>query len=82
MIEGMKTCGRHNCIQEDRIWTQCFHLECLKEALIARFETVNQENIARDMHVKWKQLKDVATFNEDFQRIILDIPNISVDEHD
>ena len=29
---------------------------------------------------KWKQLRDVATFNEDFQKIILDIPNISIEE--
>ncbi len=33
----------------------------LKEALIARFETLNKENIARDKLAKWKQLKDVAT---------------------
>ncbi len=33
-----------------------------------------------DKLAKWKHLKDVATFNDDFQRIILDIPNIREDE--
>ena len=54
--------------------------ESLRTALIARFDTLNKEKIARDKLAKWKQLKDVATFNDDFQRIILDIPNISVEE--
>ncbi len=55
-------------------WTQ------LKEALTSRFETLNKEKIARDKLAKWKQLKDVSTFNDDFQNIILDIPNISIEE--
>ena len=29
---------------------------------------------------KWRQVKDVSIFNDDFQRIILDIPNISIEE--
>ena len=52
----------------------------LKNALIAHFDTLNKEKIARDKLAKWKQLKDVATFNEDFQRIVFDIPTISVEE--
>ena len=52
----------------------------LREALVRRFDTLNKEKIARDKLAKWKQVKDVATFNEDFLRIILDIPNINVDE--
>ncbi len=38
----------------------------LQEALVARFETLNKEKIALDKLAKWKQLKDVATFNDDF----------------
>ena len=52
----------------------------LKSALASRFETLNKEKVARDKLAKWKQLKDVVSFNEDFQRILLDIPNISNDE--
>ena len=52
----------------------------LKNALISRFDTLNKEKIARDKLAKWKQLRDVTSFNDDFQRILLDIPNISVDE--
>ena len=52
----------------------------LKDALRQRFEALNKVKIARDKLSKWIQLKDVASFNEDFQQIILDIPGISVDE--
>ena len=52
----------------------------LKDALVSRFDTLNREKFARDKLAKWKQLKDVSRFNEDFQKIILDIPSISVDE--
>ena len=52
----------------------------LKHGLISRFDTLNKEKVARDKLARWKQLKDVSSFNEDFQSIILDIPNISVDE--
>ena len=52
----------------------------LKDALSIRFETLNKAKIARDKLAKWRQVKDVSTFNDDFQRIILDIPNISVEE--
>lgn len=59
---------------EMRTWPQ------LKDALVERFDTLNKEKIARDKLAKWKQLKDVGQFNYDFQRIILDIPDISVSE--
>lgn len=52
----------------------------LRGALVQRFETLNKEKIARDKLARWKQIKDVATFNEDFLKIILDIPNINVEE--
>ena len=52
----------------------------LREALVSRFSTLNKEKIARDRLAVWKQLKDVRSFNEDFQKIILDIPNITIDE--
>lgn len=50
----------------------------LKRALNMRFETLNKEKIARDKLARWKQVKDVATFNDDFNRILLDIPDIGV----
>ena len=49
-------------------------------ALRNRFDTLNKTKIARDKLARWKQVKDVATFNDDFLKIILDIPNISIDE--
>lgn len=52
----------------------------LKKALVERFETLNKTKIARDKLAKWKQIKDVTTFNEDFQKILLDIPGIGDDE--
>ena len=52
----------------------------LREALVSRFDTLNKEKVARDKLAKWRQIKDVKSFNDDFQNIILDIPNISVDE--
>ena len=52
----------------------------LRDALIKRFEPVNKEKAARDKLAKWKQVRDVSAFNEDFLQIILNIPNISVEE--
>ena len=52
----------------------------LKEALIRRFESLNRVKIARDKLAKWKQIQDVASFNEDFQKILLDIATITVEE--
>ena len=50
----------------------------LRNALIHRFETLNKEKIARDKLARWKQVKDVPTFNDDFNKILLDIPDIGV----
>lgn len=52
----------------------------MKQALSTRFDTLNKEKVARDKLARWKQIKDVQTFNDDFQKIILDIPNISMEE--
>ena len=52
----------------------------LKEGLVKRFDALNKEKIARDKLARWKQVKDVSAFNDDFLRIILDIPDISMDE--
>lgn len=52
----------------------------LKEALVRRFDVLNKEKIARDKLAKWRQIKDVLSFNEDFQKIILEIPGISAEE--
>lgn len=52
----------------------------LKKALVSRFDTLNKEKIARDKLARWRQVKDVPTFNNDFQKILLDIPNISKEE--
>lgn len=52
----------------------------LQEALIRRFETLNKIKIARDKLARWKQIKDVSSFNEDFQKILLDIPTITIEE--
>ena len=50
----------------------------LKQALAHRFETLNKEKIARDKLARWKQVKDVSTFNDDFNKILLDIPDIGM----
>lgn len=55
-------------------------LEDLFEYLKKRFTTVNKEKLARDKLSKWKQFKDVQQYNEDFLKIVLDIPNISMEE--
>ena len=52
----------------------------LKEALVKRFQPLNRTKMARDKLAKWKQIKDVPSFNEEFLRILLDIPNISEEE--
>lgn len=52
----------------------------LRKALISRFDTLNKEKVARDKLARWRQVKDVPTFNDDFQKILLDIPKISKEE--
>jgi len=53
---------------------------CLRKAIISRFETLNKEKVARDKLARWRQVRDVSSFNDDFQRILLDIPTISMAE--
>ncbi len=52
----------------------------LQDALLERFETLNKVKITRDKLARWKQLKDVNSYNEDFQNILMDIPNINEEE--
>ena len=49
-----------------------------KQALAQRFETLNKEKIARDKLARWRQVKDVPAFNDDFNKILLDIPDMGV----
>ena len=50
----------------------------LKDALIKRFQTLNKEKTARHKQAEWRKIKDVVQFNSRFQKIILDIPDISL----
>jgi len=52
----------------------------LREALQYRFSPLNKEQAARDMLHKWRQVKDVTTYNRTFQSIVLDIPKITMPE--
>ena len=52
----------------------------LQEASIQRFERVKKINIAIDKLKRWKQIEDFPSFNEVFQKILLDIPTITVEE--
>ena len=44
------------------IWSQ------FQKALLNRFETLNKVKVARDKLARWRQIKDVASFNENFQK--------------
>ena len=52
----------------------------LQQALIGRFEILNKIKIAQGKLARWRQIKDVPAYNEDFQKILLDIPNITMEE--
>jgi hypothetical protein len=52
----------------------------LRAAVLSRYSPLNKTKIARDKLSRWKQLKDVESYSRDFLRIILEIPNISMDE--
>lgn len=52
----------------------------LREVHTPRFDTLNKTKIARDKLAKWRQVKDVSSFNDDSLCILLDIPNISTNE--
>lgn len=52
----------------------------LTEAIAKRFSPLNKVKLARDKLSRWRQLKDVPSYNTDFLKIILDIPHIGIDE--
>jgi hypothetical protein len=52
----------------------------LRETIAKRFNPLNKVKLARDKLSRWRQAKDVKTFNADFLRILIDIPRISTDE--
>ncbi len=52
----------------------------LHVALIGRFETLNKIKIARDKLKRWKIIKDGPAYNEDFQKILLDIATTMMGE--
>jgi Retrotransposon gag protein len=52
----------------------------LTEALAKRFSSLNNVKLARDKLSRWRQLRDVPSYNTDFLKIILDIPHIGLDE--
>lgn len=51
-----------------------------REALKIRFNPLNKVQAARDLLHKWRQVKDVASYNKSFQCIILDVPDITAAE--
>jgi Retrotransposon gag protein/Zinc knuckle len=52
----------------------------LTDAIKKRFSPLNKVKIARDKLSRWRQLRDVPSYNTDFLKIILDIPRIGLDE--
>jgi Retrotransposon gag protein len=52
----------------------------LTEALARRFSPLNKAKLAHDKLSRWRQLRDVPSYNTDFHKIILDIPHIGIDE--
>ena len=52
----------------------------LRDAICKRFSHLNKTKMARDRLHKWRQIKDIKTYNDDFLAIIIDIPNISMEE--
>jgi Retrotransposon gag protein len=52
----------------------------LTEAITKRFSPLNKIKLARDKLSRWRQLRDVPSYNTEFLKIILDIPHIGLDE--
>jgi Retrotransposon gag protein len=52
----------------------------LTEGLAKRFSPLNKVKLARDKLSRWRQLRDVPSYNADFLKIILDIPHMGIDE--
>ncbi len=49
-------------------------------SLDCAIRNAEQNQDRRDKLARWKQTKDVSSFNEDFQKILLDIPTITIEE--
>lgn len=54
--------------------------ELMRDALLERFNPLDKALVARDKLAKWRQIKDVTTYNRDFRQILLDIPDITETE--
>ena len=54
--------------------------ETLRAALVRRFNPLNKKQAARNLIHKWRQVKDVTTFNKSFQTIVMDIPDMTTAE--
>ena len=69
-------------LQRDRGREECNYVASPPKRItvIERFETFNMSKIARDNLARWKQVKDVWSFNEDFQKTLLDIHKIALEE--
>ena len=52
----------------------------LYDALIDRLETLNKAKIVRDKLAKWEQVRNFSSYNDNFQGIVIDIPNTSIEE--
>ena len=46
--------------------------------MVDRFQSLNKEKTAKDKLARWKQVEGVLQFNHDFQRVVLDISDISI----
>ena len=66
---------------KDTVLGQCIKTwPDLKAALILRFDSFKKIKYSKRQVGDMKQLRDAASFKEYFQKMPLDIPNISVDE--
>ncbi len=54
--------------------------ESMKLRLRARFDPINKVKAARDKLAVWKQKGTVASYNESFLKIVIDIPTITPEE--
>lgn len=53
----------------------------LKKAQVCRFKIPEKEKIAHNKLSCWSQVENVPSFNEDFQRNLLELPNVNKEEH-
>jgi len=54
--------------------------DTLRTCLIRRFNPLNKVQAARNKFHRWRQLKDVGSFNKTFLSIVMDIPDITEPE--